>query len=40
MGDARHHGELLVRIRQQFIKFDEIGHGGDAVVLAAHDDRR
>ena len=40
MRDARHDGELLVRIGQQFEERDQVLEAGDAVVFAAHDDRR
>ena len=38
--DAGHHRELLIRIRQPVEEFDKIVEAGDAVELAAHDDRR
>jgi hypothetical protein len=38
--DAGYHRELLVRIRQPLEEFDEIAESGDAVELAAHNDRR
>ncbi len=38
--NAGHHGELLVRVRQLLEELQQILHRGDAVELAAHDQRR
>src|ERR1043166_3058549 len=38
--DARHHDELLVRVRQLEEEIDQIFVGRDTVVLAAQDDGR
>lgn len=40
VGDARHHGELLVGVRQQPEEFHEIVEMGDSVELAARDHHR
>jgi hypothetical protein len=38
--NARHHGERLVRVRQLLEELHQVFEAGDAVPLAAHDDRR
>src|SRR5262245_43850576 len=40
VGDARHHRELLVRVGQLLEELHQVGEARDAVVLAAHDQRR
>src|SRR5262245_44215747 len=38
--DAGHNGELLVRVRQFLEKLQQVLQRGNAIVLAAHDERR
>src|SRR5215468_10746247 len=37
MGDARHDGELFIRIGQQLEELDEIVDASDTIPLAPHD---